>query len=233
MTDLAAQKKRVALEALKWVKPGMKLGLGTGSTVKPFVEGLAGLLLDNVRLCATSRQTELLCEDLGLRIEALDHLGRLDLCVDGADEIDIDLNLIKGGGGALFREKLTWEMADLCIVIADQSKQVDRLGDFGIPIEVEPFGFEGTLSRIHSVLRSHNLPTDFKIRTCGHEIFRSDGGHLIVDFLTGAISDAQSLAQELKSITGLIDHGLFIGLAHRALIAHGEGVSIFESQQQK
>jgi len=231
VTNQEASKKRVALEALKSVKSGMKLGLGTGSTVKPFVEGLASLGLEDIRLCATSRQTQFLCDNLGLKLKSLDCLGRLDLCVDGADEIDSHLNLIKGGGGALFREKLTWEMADQCIVIADHSKIVDCLGAFGVPVEIEPFGFEGTVVRIKSILSAHRLNHEIKPRLNGSDLFISDGGHLIIDLHTGPILDPLSLAQDLKSITGLIDHGLFIGLAHRALIAHGDHVTILSHEE--
>jgi ribose 5-phosphate isomerase A len=169
-------------------------------------------------------QTTELAESLGLTIRDVNDIGQLDLCVDGADEIGDGLALIKGGGGALLREKLIWEQAKTCVVIADAAKHVATLGKFPLPIEVEPFAYKGTVNRICDVLLEYDIEKVPVQRKRDGQPFITDGGNLIFDVACGAIHDPVGLAHELKSLTGVVDHGLFLDLAEVALLGTDTGV---------
>ena len=222
------QKKQVGDAAAAYVKDGMKVGLGTGSTAAWFVKAVAeqvnaGMTLT---LVSTSIQTTQLAESLGLVIKDINDVGTLDLCVDGADEVGPGLALIKGGGAALLREKLIWEQAKSCIVIADAAKNVPVLGKFPLPIEVEPFAWKGTVNRISDVLVEFDINMMPKVRKKGDDYWITDGGNLIFDVACGAIHEPAGLANALKSLTGVVDHGLFLDLADVALIGGEGGVTV-------
>jgi ribose 5-phosphate isomerase A len=222
------QKKQVGDAAVAYVKDGMKVGLGTGSTAAWFVKAVAEQVKAGMKLTlvSTSIQTTELAQSLGLAIKDINDVGTLDLCVDGADEVGPGLALIKGGGAALLREKLIWEQAKSCIVIADAAKHVVTLGKFALPIEVEPFAWKGTVNRISDVLIEFDITMMPKVRKKGDDYWITDGGNLIFDVACGAIHEPAGLASALKSLTGVVDHGLFLDLADVALIGGPDGVTV-------
>lgn len=220
-------KRRAAERALTFVTSGMRLGLGTGSTAAHFVELLGQRVrshhLDVVGV-PTSEATHKLAVQHGVPLTSLDDTPELDLTVDGADELDGDLNLIKGGGGALLREKIVASASTEMIVIADGSKVVATLGKFPLPIEVVPFGLESTRRAILSVLADLGLPQELELRGGASAPFVTDGGHYILDARLQKIEDARVLADRLVAIPGVVEHGLFIGLATKAYVAGTDGV---------
>ncbi|HKH81061.1 MAG TPA: ribose-5-phosphate isomerase RpiA [Methylovirgula sp.] len=224
-------KRQAAARALDFVQNGMKLGLGTGSTAKHFVELLGARVRDGLDVIGvpTSEATRSDAIRCGIRLTTLDEIDRLDLTVDGADEIDPSLNLIKGGGGALLREKIVAAASDRMIVIADDSKWVEALGRFPLPIEVIPFGLGATQRAIVKAFADCGVSGQMVVRKGrdGH-VFVTDGGHWIVDAHLGRIADAPRLAQSLVSIPGVVEHGLFIGLASMAMLAGSQGIRVVE-----
>ncbi|WP_026380696.1 ribose-5-phosphate isomerase RpiA [Afifella pfennigii] len=219
-------KEQAAAAALEAVQDGMRLGLGTGSTAAWFVHLLgdrvrAGL---NVVGVPTSEATRRQAVDEGIELTSLDEIDALDLTVDGADEIGPGLALIKGGGGALLREKIVAAASARMIVIADASKQVDELGAFHLPIEVVHFGRKATERAVSELAAGLGLTGPLRWRMAGGEFFATDEGHLILDASFGRIPDPQALADGLAHIPGVVEHGLFLGLADEALIATHEGV---------
>jgi len=224
MTTSADLQKRAAGEAAaQLVKPGMTVGLGTGSTAAWFVKALAVRGLD-IRGVSTSQATEDLALSLGIPMISLNEAGTLDLTVDGADEIGPGLSLIKGGGAALLREKLVWEASRRCVVIADHAKVVPTLGAFSLPIEVVAFGHLTTAQRIVDGLVDCDITAIPRLREKDGKPVLTDGGNLIYDAPCGVIADPSALADALKSITGVVDHGLFLDLADEALVAGPDGV---------
>ena len=218
------QKKAAGEAAAALVRPGMVVGLGTGSTAAWFVRALAERKLEGLRGVATSIATETLALSLGLEVVDLDAVGMIDLTVDGADEIGPGLSLIKGGGAALLREKLVWEASRHCVVIADAGKRVKRLGAFPLPIEVVAFGHKKTALRLCDALSDCDIGVAPQLRVRDGAPVRTDAGNLIYDAPCGVISDPAQLADALKSVTGVVDHGLFLDLADEALIAGASGV---------
>jgi ribose 5-phosphate isomerase A len=229
--DIAAQKRAAAARAVEFVRPGMRLGLGTGSTARPFVELLAERVRAGLDVIAvpTSEATRRDAERLGVPLTTLDETPQLDLTVDGADEIGPDLSLIKGGGGALLREKIVASASARMIVIADAAKWVPVLGRFPLPIEVVPFGFAATQRTIEAAAAAAGCTGPLRLRRTkdGHA-FVTDGGHWILDAAFERIPDPKSLADRLDGITGVMEHGLFIALAHTAVIAGAEDVRVVE-----
>ena len=224
----AEDEKRLAGEAAALlVESGMTVGLGTGSTAAWFVRALAGRGLD-VRCVSTSQATADLAASLGLRLAELGEVMSLDLTVDGADEIGPGLALIKGGGAALLREKLVWEASRRCVVIADAAKKVATLGRFPLPIEVVAFGHETTALRICDALAECDLGVAPRMRLKDGAPVRTDGGNLIYDAACGAIAEPALLADALKSVTGVVDHGLFLDIADQALVGTAQGVVTLE-----
>jgi ribose 5-phosphate isomerase A len=224
-------KRQAAARALEEVRDGMRLGLGTGSTAKHFVELLgervrAGLDVIGVPTSETTREDAARC---GIPLTTLDDIDRLDLTVDGADEIDPALNLIKGGGGALLREKIVAGASDRMIVIADETKWVEALGRFPLPVEVVPFGLAATRRAMAIAFAESGVSGQMVLRKGedGH-VFVTDGGHWIVDAHLGRIADAPCLAGLLSAIPGVVEHGLFIGLASIAVLAGGDGIRVVE-----
>jgi ribose 5-phosphate isomerase A len=228
-----ASKRQAAARALDYVRPGMRLGLGTGSTARHFVE----LLGDRVRAgldvvgVPTSDATEADARRVGVMLTTLEDTPRLDLTVDGADEIGPDLVLIKGGGGALLREKIVAAASAHMIVIADESKVVPLLGAFPLPIEVVPFGMAATELAIGHALEWLSLPSRLRLRmgADGHA-FVTDGGHRIIDASLGRIADPDALAEALAAIPGVVEHGLFLRLAGTAIVAGASGIRVIERQ---
>lgn len=219
-------KRQAAERAAEDVEPGMRLGIGTGSTAEFFVHALARRVREGLEVVGvpTSERTRQLAGDLGIPLTTLDEMPELDLTVDGADELDPQLTLIKGGGGALLREKIVASASGRMIVIADGSKMVPVLGRFPLPIEVVPFGLAATRIAIAGVLAKLDLPQTLELRGCPDKPFVTDGGHYILDARLEEISDAQALADRLVAIPGVVDHGLFIHLATKAYVADQDGV---------
>ncbi|AYV48511.1 ribose 5-phosphate isomerase A [Caulobacter flavus] len=217
-----AQKKASGEAAALLVEPGMVVGLGTGSTAAWFVKALAARKLD-IRGVPTSEATASLARELGIPLVALDDVMSIDLTVDGADEIGPGLSLIKGGGAALLREKLVWEASRRCVVIADAAKHVKVLGKFPLPIEVVRFGHSHTGRRLADIAAEFDLPPP-RLRMADRGVVVTDGGNVIYDMASGAIADPAALAQALKTVTGVVDHGLFLDLADEALVGTDEGV---------
>jgi ribose 5-phosphate isomerase A len=222
------QRKREAAErALRLVTPGMKLGLGSGSTAHHFVDLVGERVKAGLEVCcvATSEATAAQAKALGIPLSSLDELTDLDLTVDGADEIDPKLNLIKGGGGALLREKIVAAASKQMAVIADSTKLVARLGAFPLPIEVVPFGLAATRRHIERAFAELGLAGPIRLRGESSP-FVTDGGHYILDCSLGAIADPEALSEILSPIPGVVEHGLFVGLARAAIIAGAEGVEV-------
>ena len=229
--DTDAQKRAAAARALEFVHPGMRLGLGSGTTAKHFVELLAERVRTGLDVIAvpTSDATRSDAERLGVPLTSLDETPQLDLTVDGADEIAPDLSLIKGGGGALLREKIVASASARMIVIADESKWVSALGRFPLPVEVVPFGLGATRRAVEAAAAAVGCAGPALLRRAkdGHA-FVTDGGHWILDAAFERIPDPRSLADRLDGITGVVEHGLFIALAHTAVVAGADGVRVVE-----
>ncbi len=221
-----AQKRAAGEAAAALVQDGMTIGLGTGSTAVFMVEALARRVSSEglkLRCVATSTATQALAERLGLTLLDLDHVGEIDLTLDGADEVGPQLGLIKGGGAALLREKLVWEASRRCVVIADAAKVVERLGRFPLPVEVVAFGHVSTARRIAAALANAGIGAQPRLRSKDGAPVATDGGNLIYDVDCGLIPHPGRLAESLKAITGVVEHGLFLGLAQQALIGRAEG----------
>jgi ribose 5-phosphate isomerase A len=224
MSDIDHQKQIAGEAAALLVESGMTVGLGTGSTAVFFVKALAARELTGLKCVATSAATAELAKSLGLKVIDLDKAGSIDITVDGADEIGPDLALIKGGGAALLREKLVWEASLRCVVIADAAKSVKLLGRFALPIEVVPFGHTTTAGRISDALAWCEIAAEPKLRMKGDQPLKTDNGNFIYDAACKKIPDPALLAEALKSLTGVVEHGLFLGLADEALIGTDAGV---------
>jgi len=223
-------KKAAAAEALTLVENGMRLGLGTGSTAKIFVDLLAERMKrEGLKLIAvpTSEATRLQAESLGIPLTTLDETPELDLEIDGADELDAQLNLIKGGGAAHLREKIVELAAKRFVVIADETKEVAVLGKFPLPLEVVPFGLSATRQRLTRVIEKSGCAGELRLRMKADGTpVKTDGGNLILDAHLGTIADPARLADALDHVTGLVEHGLFISMAERAILATRQGVRV-------
>ena len=229
--DIEAQKRQAAARALDWVRPGMKLGLGTGSTARHFVELLAERVRGGLDVVGvpTSEVTRADAERLGVPLTTLEQTPALDLTVDGADEIAPDLSLIKGGGGALLREKIVAAASARMVVIADASKWVPVLGQFRLPVEVMPFGLAATKRKVEAAAAAAGCPGEAQLRQRkdGH-VFVTDGGHWILDAAPGRIADPRAFAGSLSTIPGVVEHGLFIGMAQVVILAGTDGIRVVE-----
>ncbi len=229
----AADLKRAAAQrALAFVQPGMKLGLGTGSTAAAFVDLLGAEVKKGLKvLCvATSEATQRQAESLGIPMTTLDDTPVLDLTVDGTDELDGALRLIKGGGGALLREKIVATASERMIVIADASKRVRTLGAFPLPVEIVRFGSTTTRNMIEMLASDVGCVGPITLRKgAGGQAFLTDSGNYIVDCAFGRIDDPETLDEALKIIPGVVENGLFLGLADTAIIAGPDGVEVIEA----
>lgn len=227
--DAAEGKRRAAAAALAQVQSGMRLGIGTGSTAEAFIHLLSRRIREEgLRLIGvpTSERTAALCRDLGVPLTTLEEAPELDLTIDGADEIDSALRLVKGGGGALLREKIVAASSARMIVIADASKTVAALGAFPLPIEINPFGQAATVLQIRKAADRLGLKGELMVRARDGAPFVTDGGHHIVDASFGRIPDPEALSASLHAVPGVVEHGLFIGLASAAVIARGEEIEV-------
>lgn len=229
--DAAQLKIEAARVALTHVSDGMRLGIGTGSTAEAFVRLLAERVAGGLSVIGvpTSERTAELCRELGVPLSTLDETPELDLTIDGADEIDPELSLIKGGGGALLREKIVAAASARMIVIADRSKVVDVLGKFPLPIEVNRFGLRATEIAIRAAAAELGLAGPLTLRMTGGQPFVTDNGHFILDASFGRIPDTRALSNVLHAIPGVVEHGLFIGLASAAVIASDGGAEIIHA----
>jgi ribose 5-phosphate isomerase A len=229
-TDLPPADKAkyvAARRAVDFVEDGMRVGLGTGSTAAWMVRRLGEVVREDglmITTVATSARTAELAREVGLTVKPLDEVRWLDLTIDGADEFDPDLNLIKGGGGALLHEKIVATASDRMVVIADPSKSVDRLGAFPLPVEVIPFGWQTTRALIEEMLS--NLEVEgraVELRLNGSEPFRSDEGNLILDLRLQRIANPGQLSLVLNQIPGVVENGLFLDICDVAIIGHADG----------
>ncbi len=223
-------KRLAAATALELVAPGMRLGLGTGTTAAHFVELLGGRVGQGLDVVCvpTSERTRTQAQLFSIPLSTIDDTPELDLTIDGADEFDPQLRLIKGGGGAHLREKIVAMASRRMVVITDSSKAVATLGKFPLPVEVNVFGLEVTRRMILAAAKACCGGGEIRLREnpSGHP-FVSDNGHFIVDCLLGAIPDPDQLAARLSAIPGVVEHGLFIGVAKAVISAGPAGVEIF------
>lgn len=227
-----ALKLAAAERALQFVEPKMRLGLGTGSTAAKFVELLGARVRDGLEVIAvpTSEATRAQAAALGIPLSTLDETPLLDLTIDGADELDEELRLIKGGGGALLREKIVAAASDRMIVIADSTKRVVTLGAFPLPIEIVRFGATATRNMIEMLAGDVGCQGKITVRQLKDGTpFITDGGNLIVDCAFGRIDDPEGLDDMLKVIPGVVENGLFLGLADAAILAGPNGIEVLEA----
>jgi ribose 5-phosphate isomerase A len=226
LPDEEAFKRQAAERAIAFVRPGMRLGLGTGSTARHFIDLVGAETRQGLEIVAvpTSEATAKQARELGIPLTTLDETPQLDLTVDGADEIDGALRLIKGGGGALLREKIVASASRRNLVIADSSKRVATLGRFPLPVEVAPFGVASTIRLIARSVAELGLSGPLTLRRRDGALFVTDGGHYILDCAFGAIPDPAALDRALAEIPGVVECGLFIGIASAAVVAGPAGV---------
>ncbi|RWS44786.1 ribose 5-phosphate isomerase A [Bacillus mycoides] len=207
--------------AADFVKDGMKIGLGTGSTVYWTIQKLGQRVQEGLSIQAvpTSKETEVLAQQLNIPLISLNDIQTLDLTIDGADEIDSNLQLIKGGGGALFREKIVASASKELIIIADESKIVTHLGAFPLPVEITPFSWKQTENKIQS------LGCQTTLRLKNNETFITDNNNIIIDCVfPNNISNPANLHDQLKMITGVVETGLFINMTSKAIIGTTNGI---------
>ena len=227
------EKENAAQAAMEYIEDGMTIGLGTGSTAKYFVEMLADEVADGllVRCIETSEQTRELATSLGVPLVPFEQIDRIHLTVDGADEVDSNGYLIKGGGAALLREKIIASASDHMVVIADPSKQVERLGAFPLPVEVTPFGYTITAKKVYDVLCAAGIDrprVELRKQAGSMDLLVTDGGNHILDCHCGRIPDAEALAARLSNVPGVVEHGLFIDIARTVIIGNENGATVFE-----
>lgn len=219
-----AEKLAAAKAAVKLVKDGDVVGLGTGSTTTFAIIELGKRVKEGlqIRAAASSIRTEKLAKSLGIEILDLGHLSQIDISIDGADEFTASLDLIKGGGGALFREKIIASLSKNAIIITDASKKVKKLGAFTVPVEVIPLAYQYVFDQIN------NLDGNGILRTVENQTFITDNGNLIIDADFGLIDNPAKLASDLNQINGLLAHGLFINLTSKVMMSDGTDIIIFE-----
>lgn len=227
-------KRQAAERAIKYVEAGMRIGLGTGSTAAHFVDLLGARVRDGLTGIIgvpTSEATRLQAEKLGIQLASLDEHPVLDLTVDGADEIDRELRMIKGGGGALLREKIVATASEQVVIIADRSKFVDTLGAFALPLEVVQFGLTATRNMVELMAADAGCEGQISLRMGSDgRPFTTDGGNVILDCAFGQIDDPEGLDDVLQLVPGVVETGLFIGIADVAIIAGPDGIEVLESE---
>ncbi|ASN04443.1 ribose-5-phosphate isomerase RpiA [Virgibacillus necropolis] len=208
-------KKLAAEAAVTYIKSGMTVGLGSGSTVNWMLKKIGELVQDGLTIkgIPSSIKTETLAREYGIPLTDFSNVTTIDLAIDGADEIDDQLNLLKGGGGSLVREKIVDAMASELIIIADQSKIVSQLGAFSLPVEIVPFGFELTARNIAEL---GGVPT---LRKKDNRVFVSDNGNYILDCKFDNIQNPKRLHEKLKLLVGVVETGLFVGMTDKLIVA--------------
>lgn len=220
-------KKRIAgQKAVEYIKDGMILGLGTGSTAYYMIEKVGELVQNgmNLKAVATSKSTENLAKELHIPLVQIDEIDRIDLCIDGVDEIDKHFNAIKGGGGALFREKIVAKLAEEVIWIMDDSKLVDSIGAFPLPIEVLPYGYTQVIRKLKEC--SFNPIMRMK----DGNVFITDNGNYIVDLHIGKPMDINDVYNKVNGITGVLEIGLFINMCNRIIVGTDIGTKVIENK---
>ncbi len=225
LSPIDAAKFAAAKRACDFVEDGMKVGLGTGSTAAWMVKCLGDLVRDGLRITGvpTSARTASLAREVGIEVITLEEAKWLDLTIDGADEFDRDLNLIKGGGGALLHEKIVATASEQMIVIADESKEVAALGAFPLPVEVIPFGWTTTKMLVEETLPSLDvLAHEVTRRMDGDQPFRTDEGNFILDLHLGRIGDPRQFALVINQIPGIVENGLFVDICDVVVLGHGD-----------
>ncbi len=217
------EKKKAALEAVKEIKDGMVVGLGTGSTAFFAIEAVGELVKRGMKLQAvpTSEHTKQLAESLYIPITDINRVETIDITIDGADEFTPNLDLIKGGGGALLLEKVVASLTQKQIIIADSSKLVETLGAFKLPVEVIPFACAYVLRQLQA------MGGKAVVRMKNNQEYITDQGNYIIDVDFGLIKDPSTLDKTLNNIVGVVEHGLFLGLAHKVIMARGEEVIVY------
>ncbi|MDF1685504.1 MAG: ribose-5-phosphate isomerase RpiA [Parvibaculaceae bacterium] len=224
-------KRQAGIKALDYIEDGMRLGLGTGSTAEQFVRALGEKVAQGMKVVGvpTSERTAALARELNIPLTTLDETPELDVTIDGADEFDADLRLVKGGGGALLREKIVATASKKMVVITDESKNVETLGAFPLPIEVIPFGSRVTALAIQKVAKAHGCEGELKRREDEFgEPFLTDSENFIYDGHYGKLPDADALATALNIIPGVVDNGLFIDIASVVIVGTPEGPYLVE-----
>jgi ribose 5-phosphate isomerase A len=228
---LQQHKQQAAERALDYLSDGMRVGLGTGTTAARFVDLVGARVKAGLRLVGvpTSEATRMQAERLGIPLSTLDETPFLDLTVDGADELDGELRLIKGGGGALLREKIVATASERMIVIADASKRVQTLGAYPLPVEVVRFGLAATRNMVEVLAAEAGCQGGVLLRVSDDgRPFITDSGNFILDCAFGQIIDPEALDEALKLVPGVVENGLFLGIADMAIVAGPDGVSVFE-----
>jgi ribose 5-phosphate isomerase A len=236
VTEADLAKMQAAAAALEYVEDGMIIGLGTGSTANHFIKMLGDRVREGLSIggVPTSEASRRLALQEGIGLIDIDQADRIDLTIDGADEIDPELNLIKGGGGALLREKIIAHASDLYVVIADESKWVQQLGAFALPVEVTPFGFTITAKKVFDALRDTDCTTaDVKLREAGApgRAFMTDNGNYILDCSCTSIGDPSNTSSALNSIPGVVENGLFLAFPNTVrtiVLGSSDGVKVIE-----
>ncbi|AGF74440.1 ribose 5-phosphate isomerase A [Bartonella australis AUST/NH1] len=223
--DIQELKKMAASKALEFVQDDMLLGIGTGSTMNEFIRLLGERVASGLRVTgvATSRYSEQLCRKFGIAVTTLEQVSELDLDIDGADEIGPKMTLIKGGGGALLYEKIVAAASRAMLVVADETKMVKTLGAFALPIEINTFGVNATRKAVRKAAENLGISGEITLRMNGENPFETDGGHFILDADFGRILQPKLLSNALFEIPGVVEHGLFLGLASRSVIAMADG----------
>ncbi|PWE17092.1 ribose 5-phosphate isomerase A [Marinicauda salina] len=228
------QKTNAAAAALEYVEDGMTLGLGSGSTAEIFVRLLGARIEEEglkVQGLPTSKETEALAREVGVPLMPVEHAVTIDVTVDGADEVDGRFHLIKGGGGCLLREKIIAAASDRMVVICDETKLVETLGRFPLPVEVDPFAFTITAKKVFDALRRAGVKrpdVNLRRRGDGLEPFVTDGGHYILDCACGEIPEPELADAELIDLPGVIEHGLFLDLARVVIVGEDEAARVME-----
>lgn len=220
------QKKIAGEKAVEYIKDGMILGLGTGSTAYYMIRKVGELVANgmNIKAVATSKSTEKLAKELNIPLLSIDEVEKIDLDIDGVDEIDSDFNAVKGGGGALFREKMVANLAKEVIWIMDESKLVDYIGEFPLPVEILPYGYKHTLK----ALRDNFLYPVLRLKD--GKTFVTDNGNYIADLHIGKPININNILKTLNNITGVLEVGLFINMCDRIIVGTDKGVKVIEKK---
>lgn len=227
---MVTQQKKInaAKLAITKITSGMNIGLGTGSTANELIKllGVNPELKDNCRFACTSAQTELLAKNNSINIEEIDNFNYLDLTIDGADEIDHNGNMIKGGGGALLREKMIASISKNYIIIVDDTKYVDKLGKFPLPVEIVKFGPKSTITLLKNIFSEYDLYPEIKIRPNDDgSNFNTDGGNLVVDCYCTELNSLHEIKNKIESVPGVVTSGLFINMASSMILGESEKAS--------
>ena len=222
------KKKQVAEKAVEYIEDGMLIGLGSGSTIYWMMRKLGERIQGGLKVkgIPSSKRTEKWAEEFGIPLTTFSEVQQLDLAIDGADEVDPDLNLIKGGGGSLLREKMVDDVSTRLIIVVDDSKLVSQLGKFPLPVEVVPFGWETTAQRIAA------LGITPRLRSNEDGVFISNNGNYILDCPFERMEDPNALHQQLKGMLGVVETGLFLNMTDVVLVGRGDGVQVIDKKRR-